>query len=57
MDIVEDPDEILPGYEECMDEVESSLRCLVYWVLLPALCVGIAVIIAAVWLAANRMGG
>ena len=51
------PDASGCGVTEAMDEVARSMRCLVYWVLLPALCVmTVATFVGLVWLA-GKIGG
>jgi len=56
MDLVDDPDICDLGTTEAMDEVASSMRCLVYYVLSAATLGAIGFFAGLVWLA-TRIGG
>lgn len=49
----DDPDEVLAGWDECMDSVGRTIQCAVYC----GLCVGVVATFAGlVWLA-QQIGG
>lgn len=53
----DDPDEIIPGWDEALDETAASMRCLVYYVLIPALITMLLLGIAGGAIIANELGG